>query len=55
MILGGSAHAQFIFDTEQGTRLMQEILEFLSEPRASLSLSPEIPLSRLAPAPGNPM
>jgi len=32
VILEGSAHAQFIFDTERGERLMQEILDFLSEP-----------------------
>jgi pimeloyl-ACP methyl ester carboxylesterase len=30
VILDGSAHAQFIFETEQGERLMQEILRFLS-------------------------
>jgi esterase/lipase len=32
IILEGSAHAQFIFETEQGERLMREILRFLSEP-----------------------
>lgn len=32
VILEGSAHAQFVFDTDQGPRLMQEILRFLSEP-----------------------
>ena len=32
VILDGSAHAQFIFQTEQGERLMREILRFLSEP-----------------------
>ncbi len=32
LILDGSAHAQFIFGTEQGERLMREILRFLSEP-----------------------
>jgi pimeloyl-ACP methyl ester carboxylesterase len=32
LILDGSAHAQYIFDTEQGERLMREILRFLSEP-----------------------
>jgi len=32
VILEGSAHAQFIFDTDQGPRLMQEMLQFLSEP-----------------------
>jgi hypothetical protein len=30
VILEGSAHAQFIFETEQGERLMREILLFLS-------------------------
>jgi dienelactone hydrolase len=32
VVLEGSAHAQFIFDTDQGPRLMQEMLSFLSEP-----------------------
>jgi alpha-beta hydrolase superfamily lysophospholipase len=32
VILEGSAHAQYIFDTEQGPRLMQELIRFLSEP-----------------------
>jgi pimeloyl-ACP methyl ester carboxylesterase len=32
IILEGSAHAQFIFGTEQGERLMLEILRFLSTP-----------------------
>lgn len=32
VILDGSAHAQFIFETEQGERLMGEILRFLSGP-----------------------
>ena len=32
VILEGSAHAQFIFNTEQGPRLMQELLRFLSQP-----------------------
>jgi pimeloyl-ACP methyl ester carboxylesterase len=32
LILEGSAHAQFIFSTDQGERLMREILRFLSEP-----------------------
>jgi esterase/lipase len=30
IILEGSAHAQFIFETQQGERLMQEILRFLT-------------------------
>jgi pimeloyl-ACP methyl ester carboxylesterase len=32
VVLDGSAHAQFIFDTDQGARLMREILRFLSAP-----------------------
>jgi len=32
VILEGSAHAQFLFATDQGPRLMDEILRFLSEP-----------------------
>ena len=32
VILEGSAHAQHIFDTDQGARLMREILQFLSAP-----------------------
>ena len=32
VILDGSAHAQYIFQTEQGERLMREILRFLSAP-----------------------
>jgi hypothetical protein len=32
VILDGSAHAQFIFATDQGARLMREILRFLSQP-----------------------
>jgi hypothetical protein len=32
VILDGSAHAQLIFETEQGERLMREMLRFLSEP-----------------------
>jgi alpha-beta hydrolase superfamily lysophospholipase len=31
MILEGSAHAQFLFQTDQGDRLMNKMLEFLSE------------------------
>ncbi len=30
LIIPGSAHAQFIFETEQGARVMREILKFLS-------------------------
>lgn len=32
VILEGTAHAQFLFDTDQGPRLLDEILRFLSEP-----------------------
>jgi pimeloyl-ACP methyl ester carboxylesterase len=32
VILDGSAHAQFLFATDQGERLMREILRFLTEP-----------------------
>jgi alpha-beta hydrolase superfamily lysophospholipase len=32
IVLEGSAHAQFIFDTDQGPRLLKEMLSFLSEP-----------------------
>jgi pimeloyl-ACP methyl ester carboxylesterase len=30
IILDGSAHAQFLFQTDQGERVMREILQFLS-------------------------
>ncbi len=32
VILEGSAHAQYLFDTDQGPRVMKEIVRFLSEP-----------------------
>ena len=32
VLLDGSAHAQFIFDSDQGERLMREIVRFLTEP-----------------------
>jgi pimeloyl-ACP methyl ester carboxylesterase len=32
VIVEGSAHAQFLFQTDQGERVMREILEFLSAP-----------------------
>ena len=32
IVLEGSAHAQYLFDTEQGPRLMEEILHFPSNP-----------------------
>ena len=31
IVLEGSAHAQFLFDSDQGERVMREILRFLSE------------------------
>jgi pimeloyl-ACP methyl ester carboxylesterase len=32
IVLDGSAHAQFLFQTDQGARVMQEIVQFLSAP-----------------------
>jgi alpha-beta hydrolase superfamily lysophospholipase len=32
VLLDGSAHAQFLFETDQGEKLMQEIEKFLAEP-----------------------
>lgn len=32
ILLEGSAHAQYLFETDQGDRLMREILSFLSRP-----------------------
>lgn len=32
IVLEGSAHAQYLFDTDQGERVMREILRFLSAP-----------------------
>jgi hypothetical protein len=32
IILDGSAHAQFLFATDQKERLLREILRFLSQP-----------------------
>jgi pimeloyl-ACP methyl ester carboxylesterase len=32
IVLDGSAHAQFLFQTDQGERVMREILRFLSKP-----------------------
>ncbi len=32
VVLDGSAHAQFLFDTDQGPRLLSEILRFLKAP-----------------------
>jgi hypothetical protein len=36
VILDGSAHAKFIFATDQGERLMREILRFLCTPTKTL-------------------
>lgn len=33
IILDGSAHAQYLFDTDQGERVMREILRFLASPQ----------------------
>jgi hypothetical protein len=30
IVLEGSAHAQFLFQTDQGARVMQEIMRFLT-------------------------
>jgi pimeloyl-ACP methyl ester carboxylesterase len=35
VVLDGSAHAQFLFQTDQADRVMQQILQFLSESAAS--------------------
>lgn len=35
IVLDGSAHAQFLFQTEHGDRVMKEVLDFLSAPSAS--------------------
>ena len=32
IVLDGSAHAQFLFQTDQSARVMHEILRFLSMP-----------------------
>jgi len=32
IVVDGSAHAQFLFETDQGPRVMREILRFLSAP-----------------------
>ena len=32
IVLDGSAHAQFLFQSDQKNRVMQEIVRFLSEP-----------------------
>jgi hypothetical protein len=32
LVLEGSAHAQFLFDTEQGEQLLGEIIAFLQAP-----------------------
>jgi len=37
IILEGSAHAQYIFETDQGERLMSEILRFLSDRQENMT------------------
>ena len=32
MVLEGAAHAQYLFQTDQDPRLLQEIIRFLSSP-----------------------
>jgi hypothetical protein len=32
ILLDGDAHAQFLFETDQGPRVMREILRFLTAP-----------------------
>jgi hypothetical protein len=32
IVLDGSAHAQFLFETDQAARVMREILQFLTDP-----------------------
>jgi pimeloyl-ACP methyl ester carboxylesterase len=39
-ILEGDAHAQFIFETDQGPQLMSELLDFLSAPGGSAETRP---------------
>lgn len=43
LVLEGSAHAQFLFETDQGERLTQEILRFLSAPAAEPQPPPPLP------------
>jgi pimeloyl-ACP methyl ester carboxylesterase len=38
MVLEGAAHAQYLFQTDQGTRLLQEIIRFLSTERGGPAL-----------------
>ena len=38
MVLEGAAHAQYLFQTDQGTRLLQEIIRFLSTERGGTAL-----------------
>jgi len=35
IVLDGSAHAQFLFQTDQSNRVMKEVLRFLRSPSAS--------------------
>jgi hypothetical protein len=32
IVLEGSAHAQFLFETDKGKRVLDEIIQFLSKP-----------------------
>jgi len=43
VILEGSAHAQYLFDTEQADRLLREILDFLGDPKVTRALEPLVP------------
>jgi len=44
VILEGAAHAQFLFETDQGERLMRELLRFLSAPTAEPEPPPALPV-----------
>ncbi len=47
VVLPGSAHAQFLFDTDQGPRLLREILRFLSDSGGSVTPSGHPPMELL--------
>jgi len=40
LVLNGSAHAQFLFETEQGDRVMRDILRFLTPAQPSSDVKP---------------
>lgn len=44
LVLQGSAHAQFVFETDQGEQLQREILRFLSAPAAAQEAPQPLPL-----------